>query len=70
MFQSFQMNPQVLEYFQEPEIICEKLIKVMKFQKAHRIKLVEHHQRVVNYIIINFTYITFLLIYYSYFYFI
>ncbi|KAE9523560.1 hypothetical protein AGLY_016112, partial [Aphis glycines] len=33
---SFQTNPQVLEYFQEPEEVYEKLLKVMKFQKAHR----------------------------------
>ncbi|KAF0771786.1 RING finger protein 212B [Aphis craccivora] len=45
---SFQTNPQVLEYFQEPEEVYEKLLKVMKFQKAHRIKLIGHHQFVIS----------------------
>ncbi|XP_060839837.1 zip homologous protein 2 isoform X1 [Rhopalosiphum padi] len=45
---SFQTNPQVLEYFQEPEEVYEKLLKVMKFQKAHRIKLVGHHQYIIS----------------------
>lgn len=41
------MNPQVLEYFQEPDKLYEKLLKVMKFQEAHRTKLSGHHQRIV-----------------------
>eukprot|EP00102_Acyrthosiphon_pisum_P023827 XP_016661037.1 PREDICTED: RING finger protein 212B-like [Acyrthosiphon pisum] len=45
---SFKTNPQVLEYFQEPEEVYEKLLKVMKFQKAHRIKLVGHHQYIIS----------------------
>ncbi|KAL5232665.1 hypothetical protein ACI65C_000075 [Semiaphis heraclei] len=45
---SFKTNPRVLEYFQEPEEVYEKLLKVMKFQKAHRIKLIGHNQYIIS----------------------
>ncbi|XP_050436718.1 probable E3 SUMO-protein ligase RNF212 [Adelges cooleyi] len=44
---AFQTNRQVLEYFQEPNNVCTKLLQVMKFQKAHQNKLVAHHQRIL-----------------------
>ncbi|XP_050429130.1 probable E3 SUMO-protein ligase RNF212 [Adelges cooleyi] len=40
-------NSQVLEYFQDPTNTCEKLLQVMKFQRAHRNRLVGHHQRIL-----------------------
>ncbi|XP_025406244.1 RING finger protein 212B isoform X2 [Sipha flava] len=45
---SLKRNPEVLEYFQEPEEVSEKLVKVMQFQKAHRIKLVAYHQNMLS----------------------
>ncbi|XP_050534276.1 RING finger protein 212B-like isoform X2 [Daktulosphaira vitifoliae] len=41
---SFRSNQQLLEYFQDPQNMCTKLLQSMKFQKIHQKRLFEHHQ--------------------------
>lgn len=45
---AFEKNPDVLQYFQDPSEICEKLCKVMKFQKSHHVQSVAHHNRMLS----------------------
>jgi len=44
----FETDQKVLDYFRDPKEICEKLFKVMAFQKSQCILLETHHRQILS----------------------